>query len=152
MATHSSILAWRIPRTEEPCGQQTMGLPQHCDMTIIFCLNFTGNETKSPGGWSEMFAKLQGIVKDREAWRAAVPGVAKSWMWLCDNSQAGHQIWVGLTLRLVPRLLFGQGVIRPQGVLAEEIVESFFPNLFFLQKRKLWPAEGNTWLFSKSYM
>ena len=26
MATHSSILAWRIPRTEEPGGLQTMGL------------------------------------------------------------------------------------------------------------------------------
>jgi len=39
-----------------------------------------------------MFAKLQGIVKDREAWRAAVRGVAKSWTWLYDNSQAGHQI------------------------------------------------------------
>ena len=25
MATHSSILAWRIPWTEEPCGLQTMG-------------------------------------------------------------------------------------------------------------------------------
>ena len=25
MATHSSILAWRIPRTEEPGGQQSMG-------------------------------------------------------------------------------------------------------------------------------
>ena len=25
MATHSSILAWRIPRTEEPCGLQSMG-------------------------------------------------------------------------------------------------------------------------------
>ena len=24
MATHSSILAWRIPRTEEPGGLQTM--------------------------------------------------------------------------------------------------------------------------------
>ena len=24
MATHSSILAWEIPWTEEPCGQQTM--------------------------------------------------------------------------------------------------------------------------------
>ena len=24
MATHSSILAWEIPLTEEPCGQQTM--------------------------------------------------------------------------------------------------------------------------------
>ena len=26
MATHSSILAWRIPRTEEPEGLQSMGL------------------------------------------------------------------------------------------------------------------------------
>ena len=26
MATHSSICAWRIPRTEEPGGLQSMGL------------------------------------------------------------------------------------------------------------------------------
>jgi len=26
MATHSSILAWRIPWTEEPGGLQSMGL------------------------------------------------------------------------------------------------------------------------------
>ena len=26
MATHSSILAWRIPWTEESCGLQSMGL------------------------------------------------------------------------------------------------------------------------------
>ena len=32
MATHSSILAWRIPRTEEPSGLQSMGL-QELDMT-----------------------------------------------------------------------------------------------------------------------
>ena len=25
MATHSSILAWRIPRTEEPCGLLSIG-------------------------------------------------------------------------------------------------------------------------------
>ena len=25
MATHSSILAWRIPKTEEPGGLQSMG-------------------------------------------------------------------------------------------------------------------------------
>ena len=25
MTTHSSILAWRIPRTEEPVGLQSMG-------------------------------------------------------------------------------------------------------------------------------
>ena len=32
MATHSSILAWRIPRTEEPDGLQSMG-SQRVDMT-----------------------------------------------------------------------------------------------------------------------
>ena len=26
IATHSSVLAWRIPRTEEPGGLQAMGL------------------------------------------------------------------------------------------------------------------------------
>ena len=26
IATHCSILAWRIPWTEEPCGLQSMGL------------------------------------------------------------------------------------------------------------------------------
>ena len=32
MATHSSILAWRIPRTEEPGGLQSMSL-KASDMT-----------------------------------------------------------------------------------------------------------------------
>ena len=32
MATHSSILAWRIPWTEEPCGLQFMG-SQELDTT-----------------------------------------------------------------------------------------------------------------------
>ena len=31
MATHSSVLAWRIPRTEEPGGQEpdTTKVPEH---------------------------------------------------------------------------------------------------------------------------
>ena len=29
MATHSSILAWRIPWTEEPAGLQSLGLQRH---------------------------------------------------------------------------------------------------------------------------
>ena len=28
IATHSSVLAWRIPRTEEPSGLQSMGLKE----------------------------------------------------------------------------------------------------------------------------
>ena len=32
----------------------------------------------------ESLSKLMDIVKDREAWRAAVHGVAKSWTWLSD--------------------------------------------------------------------
>ena len=34
MATHSSILAWRIPWTEESGGLQSMGL-QESDMTEV---------------------------------------------------------------------------------------------------------------------
>ena len=33
MATHSSILAWRIPWTEKPSGLQSMGL-QESDKTL----------------------------------------------------------------------------------------------------------------------
>ena len=32
MATYSNILAWKIPRTEEPCGLQSMG-PQRASCT-----------------------------------------------------------------------------------------------------------------------
>ena len=33
MATHSSILAWRIPWTEEPGGPQAMGVTKASDTT-----------------------------------------------------------------------------------------------------------------------
>ena len=33
MATHSSILAWEIPWTEEPGGLQSMGSPKESDTT-----------------------------------------------------------------------------------------------------------------------
>ena len=38
MATDSSILAWRIPETEEPGGQQSMGLQRvgHDSVTNTF--------------------------------------------------------------------------------------------------------------------
>ena len=34
MATHSSILAWRMPRTEEPGGLQSMGSQSRTQLSI----------------------------------------------------------------------------------------------------------------------
>ena len=34
MATHTSILAWRIPWTEEPSGLQSMG-PQRVEHSVL---------------------------------------------------------------------------------------------------------------------
>ena len=56
MAIHSIIVAWRIPWTEEPGRLQSMG------------------------------SQTLEIVKDREAWRAAVHGVTKSWTRLSDRT------------------------------------------------------------------
>ena len=33
MATHSSILAWKIPWTEEACGAAVLGVTKDSDMT-----------------------------------------------------------------------------------------------------------------------
>ena len=36
MATHTSILAWKIPRTEEPGGLQSMGVSVRLPCSLIF--------------------------------------------------------------------------------------------------------------------
>ena len=41
-------------------------------------------------------SKLQEMVKDREAWRAAVHGVTKSWTWLSDWTELNLLSRVGL--------------------------------------------------------
>ena len=38
MATHSSILAWKISRTEEPCGLQSMGLQSQARLSDQYLL------------------------------------------------------------------------------------------------------------------
>ena len=45
-------------------------------------------------------SKLQETVKDREAWHAAIHGVAKSWIQVNNNNpwtrQSGHCLWRAL--------------------------------------------------------
>ena len=42
MATHSSILAWQIPQTEEPGGLQSMGARREWDTTEQLTLSLSG--------------------------------------------------------------------------------------------------------------
>ena len=77
MAIHSSILAWKIPWTEEPGGLQSLG-SQESDATERqnrhhhVCIYLQHNEHL-------LEFKLQEIVKNREAWHVAGLEVTKSW-------------------------------------------------------------------------
>ena len=54
MATHSSILAWRIPWTEEPGGLQSTGSQRvRHNFTFTFCVIIKGGQCWSRTSWSE---------------------------------------------------------------------------------------------------
>ena len=76
MATHSSILAWRIPRTEEPGRLQSMGSIES-DMTerphFHFSLSCIGEGNGNP-----LQCSCLENPRDRGVWWAAVYGVSQS--------------------------------------------------------------------------
>ena len=68
MTTHSSILAWEIPWTEEPGGLQSMGCKE---------LHTTEHSTGERNGTTLQYSCLENPM-DRGAWWAAVHRVAQS--------------------------------------------------------------------------
>ena len=76
MALHSSTLAWKIPRMEEPGGLQSVGLLES-DTTerlyFHFLLSCIGEGNGNP-----LQCSCLENPRDGEAWWAAVHGVAQS--------------------------------------------------------------------------
>ena len=75
MATHSSILAWRIPRTEEPGRLHPMGLQKvghDCDQhTLIFIslsLLVLQSGNKGPPWWSLLAQLVKNPSAMWETW------------------------------------------------------------------------------------
>ena len=75
MATHSSILAWRIPGMEEPSGLLSMGSHRvgH-DWNNLACIG--------EGDGNPLQYSCLENPRDGGAWWAAISGVAQSWTWL----------------------------------------------------------------------
>ena len=83
MATHSSILAWKIPWMEEPGGLQSKGLVRvgHDQVTSYF--HFPLSRIGEGNGNPLQCSYLENPRGGR-AWRAAIYGVAQSWTRLSD--------------------------------------------------------------------
>ena len=66
MGAHSSILAWRIPQTEEPGRLQSMGLQKswtRLSTLYTTSLRDSSQQFQKPGCW------IRGLVKNRKLQR-----------------------------------------------------------------------------------
>ena len=75
MATYSSVLAWRIPGTEEPGGLQSMGSQSQARLSdFTFTFHFHALEKELATHSSLLAWRIPGMG----AWWAAIYGVAES--------------------------------------------------------------------------
>ena len=82
MATHSSVLAWRIPGTGDPGGLQSMGsLRVRHDWATSFSL-FTFMHWRRQWQPTPVFLPGESQGWGSSLWWAALYGVAQSWTWL----------------------------------------------------------------------
>ena len=101
MATHSSILAWRIPWTEKPGGLQSIELLRVGHDWATSLSLFTFMHWRSNG--NPLQCSCLENPRDGGAWWAAVYGVAQSWTrlkWLSSSSSSSrvqyllpHHLW-----------------------------------------------------------
>ena len=87
MATHSSILAWRIPWTEEPGGLLSMRSHSQIRQKQLSMHACIGEGNGNPLQYSCLENP-----KDRGAWCAAVYGAAQSWTRLKRLSSSSSSI------------------------------------------------------------
>ena len=70
LATHSSVLAWEIPWTEEPCGPQSIGL-QKCQTWLS---DWTTTMQREPWAWLQLTEdNVHRKQKQTQNWALAEP-------------------------------------------------------------------------------
>ena len=92
MAPHSSTLAWKIPRTEEPGGPQSMGSRRESDTTKWLHFHFSLSCIGGGNGTPLQCSCLEN-PRDEGAWWAAVYGVAQSRIRLKWLSSSSWNLW-----------------------------------------------------------
>ena len=116
MATHSSVLAWRIPGTEEPGGLPSNGLHRvrhdwsdvaaaaaaAADAGDIRNMGSIPESGRSPGGGQQLRYSCLQNPTDRGTWGATVHGVSKSQTWHRDLTKKQHRYHEMITaIRLI---------------------------------------------------
>ena len=108
MATHYSILAWRIPWTEEPIGLQFMGSQESDSATNPFTLSPLTQPARAPQPLPQPFSSLTLTHRGRQLFKAP------SWLPLTQLCCSPWQSPLGLTTQcLQPMFLLNSSPVCP---------------------------------------